>query len=140
VVAGSLLDHGWYMACLLPRAGHHPPRTRPLIYARFSRLISAALRIGLVALAGWALRRELGGVRAGDLFRHLGEYGWRHVALAAAGTVGSFLALGGIERHRLYLAPLLAAVVLAAVTELRPRRRKPRLTIVPGEMSARHDG
>jgi phosphatidylglycerol lysyltransferase len=94
------------MACPLPPPCLDPPLTRSLIDARRSRLISGALRIGLVALAGWALRRELGGVRVGALLRHLGEYGWRHVALAAAGTVGSFLALGGIERLALrYAAP-----------------------------------
>jgi uncharacterized membrane protein YbhN (UPF0104 family) len=56
------------------------------------------LRVSLFAGAVWALKRELHGIRGGELVRHLRSYGLRHLALALACTVASFLALGGIER------------------------------------------
>lgn len=56
------------------------------------------MRLGLLVLAGWALRRELAGVRTDELVRQFGEYGWRHATLALIGTVASFLVLGLIER------------------------------------------
>jgi uncharacterized membrane protein YbhN (UPF0104 family) len=56
-----------------------------------------ALRLGLLALAAWALRRELAGVQLGDLPRQFGGYDWRHATLSVAGTVASFATLGLIE-------------------------------------------
>ena len=56
-----------------------------------------ALRLALIMLAAWALRRELTGVQIGELLRHLRAYGWRHATLALGATVASFLTLGGIE-------------------------------------------
>jgi phosphatidylglycerol lysyltransferase len=55
------------------------------------------MRLGLLVLAGWALRRELAGVQMDELLRQFGGYGWRHAALALAGTIASFLVLGLIE-------------------------------------------
>ena len=49
----------------------------------------------MVAL--WALRRELSGVQPGELLRQFRGYGWRHAALALAGTTASFAILGLIE-------------------------------------------
>lgn len=55
------------------------------------------MRLGLLVLAGWALRRELAGVQMDELLRQFGGYGWPHATLALAGTVASFLVLGLIE-------------------------------------------
>ncbi len=55
------------------------------------------LRIVLVALAAWALRRELSDLDAHDLAARLHSYGWRHVSLGLLATAGSFLTLGVIE-------------------------------------------
>lgn len=55
------------------------------------------MRLALLGLAGWALRRELAGVQMDELLRQFGRYGWRHATLAVIGTVASFLALGLIE-------------------------------------------
>jgi phosphatidylglycerol lysyltransferase len=68
------------------------------------------LRIGLLALAGWALHRELAGVRGAELFGHFAGYAWRHAALAGACTIGSFLTLGAIERLALHAAAPIARV------------------------------
>jgi len=67
------------------------------IDARASRTASVAMRLGLLVLAGWALRRELAGVQMDELLRQFGGYGWRHATLALAGTVASFVVLGLIE-------------------------------------------
>jgi uncharacterized membrane protein YbhN (UPF0104 family) len=75
----------------------HPcPGTR-LIDARVTRTASVALRLGLLALAVWALRHQLSGVQLGELLLQFGGYGWRHAALALAGTVASFVILGLVE-------------------------------------------
>jgi uncharacterized membrane protein YbhN (UPF0104 family) len=63
-----------------------------------------AVRIALFALAGWALRRELVGLQGAELLRHLASYGPRHLMLGLACTIGSFLALGLIERLALRYA------------------------------------
>lgn len=55
------------------------------------------MRLGLLVLAGWALRRELAGVQTDELLRQFGGYGWRHATLALTGTLASFLVLGLIE-------------------------------------------
>jgi phosphatidylglycerol lysyltransferase len=69
----------------------------PLIDARLSRIASIALRLGLLALAVWALRHELAGVQLAELTRQFGGYGSRHATLALAGTAASFATLGLIE-------------------------------------------
>lgn len=61
------------------------------------RPASAGLRIALLAVACWALRRELAGVRAADIVSRVLEYGLAHVALGLACTLGSFALLGAIE-------------------------------------------
>ena len=55
------------------------------------------LRVALAIAALWALRRELSGVGMGTLLAHLRAYGWTHVTLGVACTVGSFLVLGVVE-------------------------------------------
>jgi phosphatidylglycerol lysyltransferase len=80
------------------RARRRPaPHNHLTIHARVSRIASVALRLGLLALATWALRRELAGVRAGALLQQVNVDGWRRAALALAGTVASFAVLGVIE-------------------------------------------
>lgn len=58
---------------------------------------TTALRSLLLILAAWALRREISGLHGGEVLHHLRGYGFRHVALALACTLASFLALAGIE-------------------------------------------
>ena len=58
---------------------------------------SIFFRVALVAIALLVLRRELDGVGLRDLFAGLRSYGLRHVALALAFTLASFLTLGAIE-------------------------------------------
>ena len=62
-----------------------------------SRRLMLALRIGLLALACWALRRELVGVDPRALVTQLRSYGWPHVVAGIAFTALSFLTLGIIE-------------------------------------------
>jgi phosphatidylglycerol lysyltransferase len=62
------------------------------------------VRLGLLALAVWALGRELGEVHSDELARQIGSYGWRHAALAVAGTIASFVVLGLIESLALRVA------------------------------------
>jgi phosphatidylglycerol lysyltransferase len=86
------------MCLALPRAHRRAlSTTAPPIDARVSRTASIALRFGLLTLATWALRRELVDVRLGEVMRQFGGYGWRHAALALAGTLASFATLGLIE-------------------------------------------
>lgn len=94
------------MHCLFPgAASSSQPSTAGLpIDARVPRYGLVALRLVLVVLALWALRRELAGVDARALLRHLGDYGWRHLALALGATASSFLALGVLERLALRYA------------------------------------
>jgi phosphatidylglycerol lysyltransferase len=51
----------------------------------------------LVALAAWALRRELAGLDAGSLVAALRGYTVQHVVVGLAATAGSFALLGAIE-------------------------------------------
>jgi uncharacterized membrane protein YbhN (UPF0104 family) len=74
----------------------------------------AVLRVSLVALAAWALRRELAGVRADDLLRQLGSYGWRHGSLALACATAGFLTLGLVELLALRYAGVVARVPRSA--------------------------
>ena len=69
---------------------------RPTRDARTTWLV-ALLRVALAVAALWALRRQLDGVRADDLTRQLGAYGWGHVTLAVMSMTASFLVLGVIE-------------------------------------------
>lgn len=55
------------------------------------------VRISLLIGSIWALRRELGGIGIADLVHRIVSQGWLHVAMALAGTVASFLILGGVE-------------------------------------------
>src|SRR4051812_31920582 len=64
---------------------------------RRSVAISFALRIGLLVLAGWALRRELAGLDVQTLVAQLRGYGARHVVLGVAATIASFVLLGVVE-------------------------------------------
>jgi phosphatidylglycerol lysyltransferase len=100
----------------LPCLGAHrrsvPTATTTPIDARISRIASIALRLGLLTLAAWALRRELAGVQLGEVMRQLGGYGWSHATLALTGTLASFAMLGVIE---------LLAVRYAGATRV-PRR------------------
>ncbi|HET9011709.1 MAG TPA: YbhN family protein [Gemmatimonadaceae bacterium] len=88
------------MCIAFPSRSRRPTSTAagPPIDARLSRTGSVALRLALVALAAWALRRELAGVHPGELLRHFAGYGWRHAALALGGTAASFATLGVLER------------------------------------------
>jgi uncharacterized membrane protein YbhN (UPF0104 family) len=69
----------------------------PLISPRVSRTLSVSLRLALFALAAWALKRELAGVRRTELVRQIAIDGWRRGALALACTAASFFLLGIIE-------------------------------------------
>lgn len=100
-----------------------PPITaKPLIHPRVARTASIALRLVLLALASWALRRELAGVRAAELLSQFHAYGWRHAALALGCTAASFVTLGLIEVMALRAAgvhsriPRRAAMTTAFVT------------------------
>jgi uncharacterized membrane protein YbhN (UPF0104 family) len=64
---------------------------------RWTRLAAIASRLALLVAACWALRRELAGVAPHELASHLAAYGPRHVLLALACTVGSFVVLGLVE-------------------------------------------
>ena len=55
------------------------------------------LRVGLIALAAWAIHGELAGLEAGALLAELRGFGAARFALAVAATVASFVVLGGIE-------------------------------------------
>jgi uncharacterized membrane protein YbhN (UPF0104 family) len=70
---------------------------RELPDARWRGAGPIALRVALLAAAGWALHREVAGLSSADLLRHLGSYGWRHLALAGGCTAASFLVLGLLE-------------------------------------------
>jgi phosphatidylglycerol lysyltransferase len=63
----------------------------------WGRWLLIALRIALLCLAAWALRRDLSGLDAADLSRQLHEYGWHALTLGLLCTAGSFVALGVIE-------------------------------------------
>jgi phosphatidylglycerol lysyltransferase len=109
------------MACALPfPAPLHSRFLQPgrVIETRVSRSAFLVLRLGLLALAAWALRRELGGVHADELTRQIGSYGWRHAALAVAGTAASFAVLGLIE----------SLALRAVVPDIRVRRRTASVT------------
>ncbi|HKG96045.1 MAG TPA: hypothetical protein VKA84_29295 [Gemmatimonadaceae bacterium] len=73
------------------------------------------LRVVLLALAGFALHRELVGVNAADLLGGMRRFGWQHVALSLLFTVASFLTLGAFELLALRHAG-------AAVARAVPRR------------------
>jgi uncharacterized membrane protein YbhN (UPF0104 family) len=60
-------------------------------------VLRPGLRVALLALATWALRRELSGLDLTDLLGHLRSYGVTHLAIGLACTVGSFVALGLVE-------------------------------------------
>jgi uncharacterized membrane protein YbhN (UPF0104 family) len=61
------------------------------------RLAWILVRVGLVGIALWVLRRELDGVGLQDLFAGLRSYGLRHLALGLTATVAGFLTLGMLE-------------------------------------------
>ena len=115
-----------WMACALPFVApchRFPPITaRPLIHPRVARTASIALRLVLLALASWALRRGLAGVHAAQLWSQFHAYGWRHAALALGCTAASFVTLGLIEVMALRAAglhsriPRRAAMTTAFVT------------------------
>jgi phosphatidylglycerol lysyltransferase len=63
-----------------------------------------ALRLGLIGGALWALRRELAGLRAPDVWRHLKDVGIAWLSLALLCTVASFALLGVLERLALQYA------------------------------------
>lgn len=77
--------------------------------ARARSFAAPLLRVALAIAALWALRRELSGVEMGTLLAHLRAYGWMHVTLGVACTVGSFLVLGVVEilalRHTVCVSP-----------------------------------
>lgn len=104
-----------------PPRSSHVLSVRPHIDARASRRALFALRLVLLVLAAWALRRELAEVHVGDLTSQLASYGWRHGALALAAATASFLVLGLIESLALRCAvsrvhvPLRAAMATAFV-------------------------
>jgi phosphatidylglycerol lysyltransferase len=85
------------LPCLGARRRAPPTTTVPPIDARPSRIASIALRLGLLALAAWALQRELADVQVGEVVRQFGGYGWRHATLVLIGTAASFTTLGLIE-------------------------------------------
>lgn len=60
-------------------------------------VLGLALRVALLVLAAYALRRLLAGISAAELRRGLESYGWRHIALGLACTAGSFSTLGLFE-------------------------------------------
>lgn len=76
------------------------PRSR----ARVRPRLTLALRVGLVVLAAWALRRELSGLDVHALETQLRGYGWRLVVLGIAATAGSFAVLGILELFALRYA------------------------------------
>ena len=56
-----------------------------------------ALRLCLLALAAWALHRELALVNAHELVAALRSYGWRNISVAVVCTAGSFATLAVFE-------------------------------------------
>jgi phosphatidylglycerol lysyltransferase len=107
---------------LTPERDPEQPSTQSQVESTWQRSTVMMLRPMLFAGAAWALKRELQDVRGVELARHLLSYGARHLALALACTVGSFLALGVIERLALRYAglsrtvPRHVAVMTAFVT------------------------
>jgi phosphatidylglycerol lysyltransferase len=68
------------------------PRSRGVWPAVF-----IGLRVALLGLAVWALRRELSDLDMGALATHLRDYGWRRATLGVIATAASFTALGVME-------------------------------------------
>ena len=92
-----------------PDAGANPAPARAS-RATAWRWLFVVLRVALVVLAAWALRRELAGLNGTELLVQLRGYGPERVIGAVAATVLSFVILGAIELMGLRYAGLGSSV------------------------------